>query len=186
MVMAKDCPEVRYGVSPARYDETIFCVDKARYIGDEIAAVAAVDIDTAKKAVELIEVEYEILPAVFTAEEAVAEGAPWLHDEFPGNLCAEVHQEFGDYEAALKDCDLIHKHTFVNKRQDAAFLEPNCAVADYDRRGCLTLTSFNPVGPLHPADRGHGPGPAHRQGEGPQALCRAAVSAPRWPPRPWT
>ena len=99
------------------------------------------DIDTDKQAIELIEVEYEELPAVFTAEEAMAEGAPWLHDEFPGNLCAEVHQEFGDYEAAIKDCFLVHKHTFVNKRQDAAFLEPNCAVADYDRNGYLTLTS---------------------------------------------
>jgi CO/xanthine dehydrogenase Mo-binding subunit len=102
-----------------RYDETLLCVDRARYVGDEIAAVAAVDLETATEAVSLINVEYEELPAVFTPEEALAEGAPQIHDRYPGNLCAEVHQEFGDIEAAFEECDLIRTDTFVNKRQDA-------------------------------------------------------------------
>ncbi len=137
----RDTPGIRYGVSPARYDETIFCSDKARYVGDEIAAVAAVDMETAREALSLIQVDYEPLGAVFTAEEALAPGAPQLHEEFPGNLCAEVHQEFGDCDAALASCDLVHTHTFKNKRQDAAFLEPNCSLAEFDPRGYLTLTS---------------------------------------------
>jgi CO/xanthine dehydrogenase Mo-binding subunit len=59
-----------------------------RYVGDEIAAVAAVDKETAEEALELITVEYEELPAVLTIEQAMAEGAPQLHAEFPRNISA--------------------------------------------------------------------------------------------------
>ncbi|MCP4751256.1 MAG: molybdopterin-dependent oxidoreductase [Proteobacteria bacterium] len=141
VVTAKDAGRVKYGVSPARYDETIFCYDKVRYVGDEIAAVAAVDSETALKAVELIKVDYEELPTVFTVEEAMAEGAPLLHEKYARNVCAEVHQEFGDVDEAFKKCDLIKTTTFTNKRQDGAFLEPPGCIADYDLSGQLTLHS---------------------------------------------
>jgi len=145
VVTAKDAGMTRYGVSPARYDESIFSRRKVRYVGDEIAAVAAVDLETAMEAVSLIKVDYEELPAVFTSEEALAEGAPVIHTGFPRNLCAEVHQEFGDVEAAFKGCDLIRTDTFKNKRQDAAFLEPNGCLADYDHSGHLTLYTSTQV-----------------------------------------
>ncbi len=146
VVTAKEAGAVKYGVSPARYDETLFAVDKVRYVGDEVAAVAAVDLETAMAAVCAIDVEYEELPAVFTIEEATAEGAPQLHDEYPGNLCAEVHQEFGDVEAAFIECDLIRTDTFKNKRQDGAFIEPQGCLASFDRAsGNLTLHSSTQV-----------------------------------------
>jgi 4-hydroxybenzoyl-CoA reductase subunit alpha len=145
VVTAKEAGLVKYGVSPARYDETLFCSDKVRYVGDEIAAVAAVDRETAEMAVSLIKVDYDPLPAVFTIEAAMAEGAPLLHDEYPGNICAEVHQEFGDVEAAFKDCDLIKTSTFKNRRQDAAFIEPMGCIANFDLSGRLTLYSSTQV-----------------------------------------
>ena len=145
VITARDVGLTRYGVSPARYDETLFAHDKVRYIGDEVAAVAAVDRETALEALDKIHVEYEELPAVFEPASALIEGAPQLHDEFPGNMCAEVHQEFGDVEAAFKNCHLIHEHTFVNKRQDAAFLEPHTCLADYDLSGRLTLHTSTQV-----------------------------------------
>ncbi len=141
VVTAKEAGVVKYGVSPARYDETLFCVDKVRYIGDEVAAVAAVDLDTAHEALSLIRVDYEELPAVLTIEEALAEGAPILHEEFPKNICAEVHQEFGDVDAAFKQCDLIRSDKFINKRQESGALEPHGCVADFDPWGNLTLYS---------------------------------------------
>ncbi|MBW2618118.1 MAG: molybdopterin-dependent oxidoreductase, partial [Deltaproteobacteria bacterium] len=141
VVTHADTLGVKYGVSPARYDETLFCTDRARYVGDEIGAVAAVDLETAQEAVRLIKVDYEPLPAVLSIDEALAEDAPILHENFPGNLTAEVHQEFGDFEAAIAGCDLVSTHTFLNKRQDAAFLEPHAALARYDRHGYLTLYS---------------------------------------------
>ena len=124
IVTAKEAGLVPYGVSPARYDETVFCSDRVRYVGDEIAAVAAVDLEIATKAVSLIKVDYEELPILLTVKDAMAEGAPQLHEKYPGNICAEVHQEFGDVASAFKECDIIKTTMFTNKRQDAAFIEP--------------------------------------------------------------
>ena len=145
VVTAEDAGLVKYGVSPARYDETLYCHEKVRYVGDEIAAVAAVDLETALEALELINVDYEELPAVLTVDDALAEGAPLLHQEFPGNLCAEVHQEFGNVDEAFKECDLVRTDRFVNKRQDAAFIEPHVCIADYDLSGHLTLHTSTQV-----------------------------------------
>ena len=141
IVTAKEAGVVKFGVSPSRYDETLFCNDKVRHCGDNIAAVAAVDVETAMEALSLIRVEYEELPALLTIEEAMAEGAVLIHEGFPRNICAEVHQEFGNVEKAFKDCDLVETTTFVNKRQDAAFLEPQSCIADFDAFGNLTLYS---------------------------------------------
>jgi 4-hydroxybenzoyl-CoA reductase subunit alpha len=145
VVTAEDAGPVKYGVSPARYDENVFCRDRVRHVGDDVAAVAAVDLETALEAVSLIKVDYEELPPLLTIEEAMAEGAPQLHDKYPGNICAEVHQEFGDVKAAFKECDLIRTDTFLNKRQDGAFLEPQGCIADFDRNGFLTLYSSTQV-----------------------------------------
>jgi 4-hydroxybenzoyl-CoA reductase subunit alpha len=145
VVTAKEAGTVRYGVSPARYDETLFAVDKVRYVGDEIAAVAASSLDVAQEALQLIKVDYEELPAVFDMFEAMKEGAPQIHREFPNNINAEVHQEFGDTDAAFKECDLIVDHTFLNKRQDAAFIEPHSCVALFDHDGKLTLHTSTQV-----------------------------------------
>jgi 4-hydroxybenzoyl-CoA reductase subunit alpha len=145
VVTAEDAGDIHYGVSPARYDETLFCREKVRYVGDEIAAVAATDPQTAMEAARLIRVEYEELPAVFTIDEAIADGAPQIHERYPGNLCAEVHQEFGDVEAAFRQCDLIRTDTFLNKRQDGAFLEPQGCIAHYDTHGYLTLHTSTQV-----------------------------------------
>ena len=145
VVTAKEAGLVKYGVSPARYDETLYAFDKVRYVGDEIAAVAAVDPAIAQEALELIKVDYEELPAVFDMFEAQKEGAPQIHAEFPGNLTAEVHQEFGDTEAVLASCDLVVDHTFLNKRQDAAFIEPHSCLAVFDLDGRLTLHTSTQV-----------------------------------------
>jgi 4-hydroxybenzoyl-CoA reductase subunit alpha len=145
VVTAKDLDIIPYGVSPARYDETIMAVNKVRYVGDEVAGVAAVDLETAQEAASLIKVDYEELPAVFDPVAAMAEGAPLIHEHFPRNLCGEVHQEFGDVEAGFAQSDFIHVHKFVNKRQDAAFLEPNNCIAVFDDNGYLTLYSSTQV-----------------------------------------
>ena len=145
VVTAKDAGLIKYGVSPARYDETLFCSDKVRYVGDEIAAVAAVDKETAERAVSLINVEFEELPIILSVEDARAPDAPAIHAERPNNVCAEVHHEFGDVQAALKNCDLVKTTTFRNKRQDCGYLEPAGCIANYDLSGMLTLYSGTQV-----------------------------------------
>lgn len=145
VITARNTEMIPYGVSPARYDETLFCQDRVRHVGDTVAAVAAVDLDTAEEALSLIKVDYETLPAVFTVEDALREDAPQLHDKFARNVCAEVHQEFGDVEAAFKECAVIRTDVFKNKRQDAAFLEPQGCIAEFDLAGRLTLHSSTQV-----------------------------------------
>ncbi len=140
IVTAKEAGTVKYGVSPARYDETVFCADRVRYVGDEIAAVAARDPETAQEAASLIRVEYEPLPALLDIDSAMSDGAVLIHDDFPGNIGAEVHQEFGDVEEAFKGCDIVRTDRFVNKRQDGGFLEPQACVAQY-AEGHLTVWS---------------------------------------------
>jgi len=145
IVTAKEAGVIKYGVSPARYDETLFCDKKVRYIGDEIAAVAAVDFETALEAVSLIKVDYEPLPVVLNVFDAIKEGAPVIHDDFPNNICAEVHQEFGNVEEGFKQSDYIRTDKFVNKKQDGAFLEPQACVAVFDLNGNLTLYTSTQV-----------------------------------------
>ena len=141
VVTAKEAGVVQYGVSPARHDETLFCHDRVRHVGDNVAAVAAIDLETAVHALSLIKVDYEELPVLLTIEQAMADGAPLIHEGYPRNISAEVHQEFGDVKAAFKQCDLIKTTSFVNKRQDGAFIEPQGCIAYYDHLGNLTLYS---------------------------------------------
>ena len=145
VITAAETGSIKYGVSPARYDETVLAVDRVRYVGDEVAAVAAVDLETAMEALARIEVEYEELPAVFEAHEAMEDGAPLLHEEYRNNVCAQVEQSFGDLDAAREEADAIVQGTLVSKMQDGAFLEPQASIARFDHRGELTLWSSTQV-----------------------------------------
>ncbi len=139
VVTAAEAGSIKFGVNPARYDETVFAVDKVRYLGEEIAAVAATDLETALEAVSLIEYEIEELPVVLDMEAALAKGAPQLFDEYPGNVTVEVSQHFGDVDAARSKADRIYSDHLLSKMQDAAFLEPQGCMAEVDHHGNLTL-----------------------------------------------
>ena len=141
MLTCKDVPDVRFGVSPARYDERVFCKETVRYVGDEVAAVAAVDEETALEALELIKVEYEELEPVLNHGQALAEDAVQVHPNYPGNVCARVEQEFGDVELARGGAHLVRSGRMSNKMQNGAFLEPQCALCEVDYSGRMTLWS---------------------------------------------
>ncbi len=135
VITGKDVPDKLYGVSPARYDEHILAKEKVRYIGDEVAAVAAVDEETADHALTLIDVEYEELPAVFDAEEAIADGAPQVHPEdprFKNNINTKVEWDFGDVEQGFKDADIVKEQRFVGNRPYQAPIEPHAAIARWE------------------------------------------------------
>jgi len=131
-------------------DQTVVAVDKVRYAGDPVAAVAAVDEATASAALELIEVEYEELPAVTNLDEALAEGAPLVHEaaaiggelmgqiyeapkEFAGsNYCYRFSYANGDVEEGFKKADHIFEHTFSFPRVQHFSMEPHATVAHFD------------------------------------------------------
>ncbi|MGE5548549.1 MAG: 4-hydroxybenzoyl-CoA reductase subunit alpha [Solirubrobacterales bacterium] len=140
-----DCT-VPYGVLPIAENEYPLARGKVRYRGEPVAAVAAVDDATAEAALKLIRVEYEPLPAVFTAAKAMAAGAPVLHDEKPNNVLREVHNEFGDAAAGFAAAGLVREKTYHFAEVNHVHLEPNATLAEYDgERGWLTLHTTTQV-----------------------------------------
>ena len=141
IITHKDTLGVSFGVSPARYDEQIFSEDKVRYVGDEIAAVAAVSRDIARNALDLIKVEFEELPAIFDGRLAADEGAPLLHDKYKNNIVQEVDWKFGDLESVRDKAHVVRTDSLTSKMQDGAFLEPQAALAVFDNDEYLTMYS---------------------------------------------
>ena len=142
VVSGEETLKVKYGVisrSAKFMDEHPLAVEKVRFIGDEVAAVAAVDADTALEALDLIRVEYEELPAVFDPEEAQRPGAPLIHDHAPGNISREFHLEKGDVEEGFRRSDLVREDVFTTQSAIHAYLEPHAALAHWDLNGKLTL-----------------------------------------------
>ncbi len=117
--------------------------EKARFIGDWVAAVAAEDIYAAERALELIEVDYEPLPAVFDPFCALEERAPRIHDDAPGNVAFEADFAYncGDVESALAAADVVVEFSGVNSRQKHLHLETDAAIAWWDVDGRLTVIS---------------------------------------------
>jgi 4-hydroxybenzoyl-CoA reductase alpha subunit len=124
---------------PELCDEEILCRTKVRYIGDPVAAVAAIDEDTAEEALDLIEVEYEPLPAVFDPLEAIKEEAPQVHDGVELNININRHIEWGDVDEAFKKCDYIREDQYKCSSQAHVCMETHDAVASFGHNGKLTM-----------------------------------------------
>jgi 4-hydroxybenzoyl-CoA reductase alpha subunit len=125
----KDFGDFRWGWSRETRDEEPFATTKVRYQYEGVAAVAAVDEETAEEACNLIEVEYEPLPGVFDPFEAMQEGAPLVHENRPGNICVEYHWDFGDVDKAFKESYLVHEDTFQTPRMAKGYIEPPAVLA---------------------------------------------------------
>jgi 4-hydroxybenzoyl-CoA reductase subunit alpha len=135
VLTGRDVPDITYGVNPPRYDEYALAKDKVRHVGDEVAAVIAVDEETAEQALKLIEVEYRELPAVFDPMEAMAEGAPQLHERYKRNINTHVDHEFGDVEKGFAEADWIREEGFVGNHVYQSPIEPHAAIAYWDNDG---------------------------------------------------
>lgn len=142
VITGADLP-TRYGIIPWTQDETALAVDKVRFVGDPVAAVAAVDEDLAIDALELIDVEYEILPAYFEPEAALA-GEP-IHDGKVANRSKHVRLEFGDVEAGLAEADVVIEDDYSFHGTTHAAIEPHCALARTSPDGTLTVWSSTQI-----------------------------------------
>ncbi len=133
VITHEDVPSLKYGISPARWDENIFCIDKVRFVGDKVAAVAALDEETVYKALKLIKVEYETLPAVFDPFEAMREDAPLVQEEYPRNINTEIHQNFGDVDKAMAEAYYVRTDRFKGQRTYQSPIEPHSAISIWDK-----------------------------------------------------
>ena len=141
VITGKDLP-IPYGILPVSQDEHALCIDKVRFIGDPVAAVAAIDEDVAFDAMNLIEIEYEPLNTISTIEEAVLIDEPRIHDYGDGgNVHKKVSLEFGNVEEGFAEADLVREDTFFYEGNTHLPMEQHAAVAHFDSDGKITLWS---------------------------------------------
>lgn len=132
----KDVPGLNaFGI--AIQDQPVFCHDYVRYQGDAIAAVGAVTDEIAKKALNSIKVEYEVLKPITSPEDALKPSAPQLHEK--GNILNQKHFTKGNIEQAFKESDFVFEHVYQTQRQAHAFLETEAGAAYYDDEGRLVV-----------------------------------------------
>ena len=155
LLTAADIPDTLMG--RRLLDMPVLAREKVRFIGERVAAVAAEDKDVAEEAAELIEVEYEDLPAVFDPIEAMQEGAPILHHNInsykglpkpvqePTNRYIHNLWTKGDVEQGFAEADLIFEHTFTVSRQHQAFLEPHACLVQVDDTGRVQVWANSKV-----------------------------------------
>ncbi len=131
-----------FGILPVSEDEHALCIDRVRFVGDPVAAVAAVDEDTAFEAMRLVRVEYEPLPPVFDPADAILNRTPPLHDYGDdGNVHKRVSMEFGDVARALKESDLVLEDIVFFQGNTHLPMEQHAAVAMPEPDGRVTIWS---------------------------------------------
>src|SRR5438309_5491360 len=131
VVIGKDAPNP-YGILPVGHDEHALALDKVRYVGDHVACVVAVDDATADKALELIDVEYEVLPAYFDPEESMKAETHLIHDNKTHNIEKDYHHVFGDPEKGFAEADHIADARFIANEVTHAAMEPHSTLASFE------------------------------------------------------
>ena len=150
VVVGSDAPKT-YGILPVGHDETALAVDKVRYVGDNVACVAAVDEATAERALELIDVEYEVLPAYFDPEDAMKAERDLIHEQKPHNLEKDYHHVFGDPDKGFAEADYVAEGRFIANEVTHAAMEPHSTLASFEidphtgKPGRLTVWSSTQV-----------------------------------------
>ena len=141
VITGRDLP-IPYGILPVSQDEHALCIGKVRFIGDPVAAVAAIDEDVAFDAMNLIAVEYEPLNTISSIEEAVMIDEPRIHEYGDGgNVHKKVSLEFGEVEEGFAEADLVREDIFFYEGNTHLPMEQHAAVAHYDTDEKLTLWS---------------------------------------------
>ncbi len=142
VITGADLPRVKFGILPVSQDEEALCTEKVRMVGDAVAAVAAVDEETADRACRLIDVDYEPLPALMSIQESLAHPEVRIHEYGDGpNVHKNVALQFGDVEAAFAASDLVREDVFFYEGNTHLPMEQHAAVAHATADGKLTLWS---------------------------------------------
>jgi 4-hydroxybenzoyl-CoA reductase subunit alpha len=131
VVTGKDAPNP-FGILPVGHDEHALALDKVRYVGDNVACVAAVSEAIAEKALELIDVDYELLPAYFDPEESMKAERDLIHDNKPNNIEKDYHHAFGDPDKAFAEADYIAEGRFLANEVTHAAMEPHSTLASFE------------------------------------------------------
>ncbi|HLY99829.1 MAG TPA: molybdopterin cofactor-binding domain-containing protein [Candidatus Angelobacter sp.] len=150
VVTGPDAPN-KYGILPVGHDETALAVEKVRYVGDNVACVVATSESIAEQALELIDVEYEPLPAWFDPEDSMKAEKDWIHPQRPHNIEKDYHHVFGDPEKGFSAADCIVENRYLANEVTHAAMEPHSTLAAFEidpqtgQPGRLTVWSSTQV-----------------------------------------
>lgn len=144
VITGRDMPE-RFGIIPWTPDEYPLALERARFIGDAVAAVAATDERVAHEAAELIAVDYEILPAATSLDDAIARPEVGLGRDGKSNVSKDVDLAFGDVDALLAGSDVVVEGDYFYEGSAHVPIETHCALAELDKNGLLTVWSTTQV-----------------------------------------
>lgn len=154
VITHEDLPKIKFATAghpwsldPAHRDveDRLILTDKARFVGDGIAAVVAVDVLTAEKALKLIEVEYEVLPFVLNPEDAIKLGAPVIHEERPDNIISSFGTVIGDIEAEEKNADYVFEGIYETSIVQHCCMENQSAYAYVDVDGRIVIVTSTQI-----------------------------------------
>src|SRR5207249_8501733 len=137
-ITGADLP-VKYGVLPVGQDEQALCTEKVRSVGDAVAAVAAVDEETADRALDLIDVAYAELPTYLSIEEGLSKPGEPIHAGKFGNAHRAAALEFGDVDAALASADHVFEDTYFFQGNTHLPLEQHACVVEWSAAERLTM-----------------------------------------------
>jgi 4-hydroxybenzoyl-CoA reductase subunit alpha len=150
VAVGKDAPKT-YGILPVGHDEYPLALDKVRYVGDNVACVVATSEAIAERALELIDVDYEVLPGYFDPEESMMAESDLIHDHKPNNIEKDYHHVFGDPEKGFTEADQIAEARFISNEVTHAAMEPHSTLASFEidphtgKPGRLTVWSSTQV-----------------------------------------
>ncbi|MGC2474804.1 MAG: molybdopterin cofactor-binding domain-containing protein [Candidatus Sulfotelmatobacter sp.] len=150
VVIGKDAPKT-YGILPVGHDEYSLALDRVRYVGDNVACVVATTEAIAEQALELIDVDYEVLPAYFDPEESMKAETDLIHDNKPNNLEKDYHHSFGDPDKGFAEAEEIAEARFIANEVTHAAMEPHSTLASFEidphtgKQGRLTVWSSTQV-----------------------------------------
>lgn len=141
VVTGEDLP-IKFGILPVSQDEETLAKDKVRYVGDPVAAVAAIDEETAERALEYVDIEYEPLPAIMTIQDALAREDVRIHEYGDGpNIHKMVSLEFGEVDEGFAEAHHVREDRFFFEGSNHLPMEQHAAVASYEADGKLTVWS---------------------------------------------
>jgi 4-hydroxybenzoyl-CoA reductase subunit alpha len=121
-----------YGILPIGHDEHALAVDKVRYVGDNVACVAAVSESVAERALQFIDVEYEPLTAYFDPEQSMKAESDLIHDNKAHNLEKEYHHSFGVPDRGFAEADYVHEARYIANEVTHAAMEPHSTLAAFE------------------------------------------------------
>ncbi len=131
VAVGEDAPNP-FGILPVGHDEYPLALDKVRYVGDNVACVVAVSEAIAEKALELIDVDYEVLPAYFDPEESMKAETDLIHERKPHNLEKDYHHAFGDPDKGFAEADHVLEARFIAGEVTHAAMEPHSTLSSFE------------------------------------------------------